>query len=452
MDQSLYYGPFWPTLILVLISLTVIAHSGWVDPDTPEEFFSTVSLVDGRTYELVGSDEFSVTGRKFAPGEDSMWTGIDHSDDSNTGGALSLGNQQYYNSTMLTTNDGYLNITTTSDTTLWLGWNPYMKHYQQMNKTFRSGMVSGWNKFCFTGGKIEINAKLPGKATTGGLWPAIWMLGNLGKPTFESSTNLVWPWSYDKCNMDLIEAQEISACKNTHHYGMQQNKGRGSTEIDIIEVMAGQEKDISGTSISMPYFSSTLQVAPGITKNRPNFGVPPEPDQTWYRGMEYGSNSTQNVFFYGSNMGATSVSDPNVRTLKQSYRADSISAITNVETDLFDNFHKYGLEWVTGDEGYLRWYLDDKLLFSVDASALAVTGAQIPREPSYIILNTAVSSAWGFPLPCPEGCDCSCFDCKDAACTCGLPVGFCEMLPAHFLIDYVSNAFVSIDVHILNSI
>ena len=55
----------------------------------------------------------------------------------------------------------------------------------------------------------------------------------------------------------------------------------------------------------------------------------------------------------------------------------------------------------------------------------------------YLLLNTALSSTWGFPDPCPSHCSCDCFDCKSDACACALPGGLCEMLPAHFLIDFV---------------
>ena len=33
-------------------------------------------------------------------------------------------------------------------------------------------MLQGWNKFCMIGGIVEFSAKLPGKSSVGGLWPA----------------------------------------------------------------------------------------------------------------------------------------------------------------------------------------------------------------------------------------------------------------------------------------
>jgi hypothetical protein len=55
----------------------------------------------------------------------------------------------------------------------------------------------------------------------------------------------------------------------------------------------------------------------------------------------------------------------------------------------------------------------------------------------YVIINTAISSTWGFPTPCPYGCACDCFDCRNPDCACAVPHDMCQNLPAHFLIDYV---------------
>ena len=85
-----------------------------------------------------------------------------------------------------------------------------------MKRHFKSGMLQSWNKFCFTGGIIEVDVQFPGTSScykqgcwlfsisacciailsgrydVGGLWPAVWMLGNLGRATYEASTNLLW--------------------------------------------------------------------------------------------------------------------------------------------------------------------------------------------------------------------------------------------------------------------
>ena len=35
----------------------------------------------------------------------------------------------------------------------------------------------------------------------------------------------------------------------------------------------------------------------------------------------------------------------------------------------------------------------------IDATSLTPWGTKIPDEPSYVILNTAISTSWGFPNP-----------------------------------------------------
>lgn len=56
------------------------------------------------------------------------------------------------------------------------------------NSTHKSGQLSSWNKFCFTGGYLEVAVKLPGEHSTYGLWPSLWMLGNIGKAGYINST------------------------------------------------------------------------------------------------------------------------------------------------------------------------------------------------------------------------------------------------------------------------
>jgi hypothetical protein len=52
----------------------------------------------------------------------------------------------------------------------------------------------------------------------------------------------------------------------------------------------------------------------------------------------------------------------------------------------------------------------------------------------YIILNTAMSSNWGFEPP--AGCN-PCYDCGRSECSCACPTNLCDNFPAAFLIDYV---------------
>lgn len=57
-------------------------------------------------------------------------------------------------------------------------------------------------------------------------------------------------------------------------------------------------------------------------------------------------------------------------------------------------------------------------------------GSEISSEPSYILLNTAISSEWGFPNTCPANCPCKKYDCysNNFQQVCGFSEGFCDMM------------------------
>jgi len=250
----------------------------------------------------------------------------------------------------------------------------------------------------------------------------------LARATYVGSTDWMWPWSYDKCDRSRQKTQEINACEPLPHYGLDPFTGRGAPEIDLLEAMPG--KGTMAYGLKKPYFSASYQVAPGKPKNRPTEGKMPDPGQWYEKGVRFGTNATINTFFYGEELKHVKKG--------QTYVADAISANRHVTEDHFNEFHDYRLEWSTkeGDQS-LRWFLDGQFVFEVLAETLDFTGAKMPDEPMHILLNTAVSSTWGFPVPCPAGCTCECYDCGNDACDCALPTGFCAMLPAFYEVDYV---------------
>eukprot|EP00585_Thalassiosira_rotula_P007367 CAMPEP_0196137412 /NCGR_PEP_ID=MMETSP0910-20130528/5402_1 /TAXON_ID=49265 /ORGANISM="Thalassiosira rotula, Strain GSO102" /LENGTH=639 /DNA_ID=CAMNT_0041397863 /DNA_START=300 /DNA_END=2219 /DNA_ORIENTATION=+ len=406
-----------------------LCNAEWVDPDSPVEALTTTAhyAEDTREYELVFSDEFEQDGRSFEDGADPRWTAIDKNDYTNE--AL-----HYYRPENIQTTNGVMNISTTLSTNRYKAFDEKKLKYYADAKHVQSGMVQGWNKFCITGGIVEFNAKLPGDPKVGGLWPALWMLGNLARATYVGSSNYVWPYSYDVCEESNRPSQQISACSKVGHYGMKPGRGRGSPEIDVLEAMMGSDEKLPSTNITRPYFSTSLQIAPGLEKNRPNLGKLPKKGR-WYEGLEYGSNNTQlNPFFYGVTL--------EHKPKQYTYQSDAISANTHLTEDFFQHHRRYRVEWepphLDGSGGYLRWYLEGKLLYGIKGENLKqITNTEIPSEPMYLLMNTAVASSWGFPKPCPEGCDCECYECGNPECECGLPDGFCENFPGFFEIDYV---------------
>jgi len=92
-------------------------------------------------------------------------SGLDKSDDDQTSsGKKSL---QYYNSSNIFTKDGSLIIETNTEDTKWRDYNPYKKSYEIMSRHFKSGMLQSWNKFCYTGGILELDVVFPGRHDTG---------------------------------------------------------------------------------------------------------------------------------------------------------------------------------------------------------------------------------------------------------------------------------------------
>lgn len=251
-----------PALLIIFCSIEhIIAFKGWIDPHTKKSHNKIKHYKNNLEYDLVMSDEFNNEGRTFRDGDDPRWTALSKSDDDQTAqGKKSL---QFYNDTHVFTKNGELHILTTPDDTHWTSYNPYKKKFEKMKRTFSSGMLQGWNKFCFTGGILEVEAQLPGDPHIGGLWPAIWLLGNLGRATYEESTNLMWPWSYERCDRKLQHAQLLSGCSVTNHFDLNPMQGRGATEIDILEVMPGEKGVLPVVKgpIERPYGAMTLQVA-----------------------------------------------------------------------------------------------------------------------------------------------------------------------------------------------
>lgn len=155
-------------LLCLVVGLPWVACSQeWVDPSTPDNV-RTLRGMHGRSLSLVFSDEFLEEGRTFADGHDTRWTSEDRPGIANA--AL-----QYYNSSHVLTKDGELVIQTTRANANWTEYDPNNGQAYEFSRLYQSGMLTTWNKFCFTSGVIEISFQLPGPALKGGLWPAFWV-------------------------------------------------------------------------------------------------------------------------------------------------------------------------------------------------------------------------------------------------------------------------------------
>ena len=171
-------------VFIYLILNVAKIQGGWIDPDTLDEDKFTTSNVDGKTYQLVFSDEFNVENRDFIDGNDPRWTAMNKNDYTNF--AL-----HYYSNRFAKTTNGYLNISTVKEDITFTVPSTIPGKKEKKTKNYQSAMINGWNKFCFTGGIIEFNAQLPGRYDIGGLWPAMWLLGNLARSTYVESSGIL---------------------------------------------------------------------------------------------------------------------------------------------------------------------------------------------------------------------------------------------------------------------
>jgi beta-glucan synthesis-associated protein KRE6 len=104
-----------------------------IDKDTPTSVYTRVGT-DGKTYNLVFSDEFNTDGRTFYPGEDPYWEAVDLH-------YWATGDLEWYSPDAIETKGGNLVIT--------------MVEQFNHNLNFQSGMLQSWNKMCFSSGYIE---------------------------------------------------------------------------------------------------------------------------------------------------------------------------------------------------------------------------------------------------------------------------------------------------------
>jgi len=142
-------------------------------------------------------------------------------------------------------------------------------------------MLQSWNKLCFKGGRLEASISLPGRGDTAGFWPGFWAMGNLGRPGYASTTDGLWPYSYDDiCDAGITPNQSdpsglshlpgmrLPACTCVGEDHPSPGRSRSAPEIDVIEASVKQinRNAIVGTA------SQSIQTAPFDMFWQPNYG------------------------------------------------------------------------------------------------------------------------------------------------------------------------------------
>ncbi|KAJ2934244.1 hypothetical protein H1R20_g2843, partial [Candolleomyces eurysporus] len=381
-----------------------------IDPDTPQTARSRTGF-DGEEYTLVFSDEFNVEGRSFYPGDDPFWEAVDL-----WYGAT--GDVEWYDPAQVTTRDGALIITIDSVATTQAGVTPGstapFTRAENHELDYRSGMIQTWNKFCFTSGYIEVSVTFPGpNEDTAGYWPGAWTMGNLARPGYPATTDGVWPYTYDVCDLGTfpnqtnpdgqtpaaaifssasrdrynnelswLSGQRLSACScpGSDHPGPTVERGRGAPEIDIFEASKDKQADHGGT------VSQSAQFAPFSHDYTYQ-------NATLDQWRNYSPERTRANAFRGSAV------------------QQSVSGVTRVPSDMFqgsgERFTSFGFEYYGNperrDQGYVMWQVDGSPTHRVGYGAVGPdpepTGAGIgqriiPEEPMAIILNLGMSPNW----------------------------------------------------------
>ncbi|KAG0704274.1 glycoside hydrolase family 16 protein [Suillus ampliporus] len=348
-----------------------------IDSATPSSSHSRTGS-DGYTYNLVFSDEFNTDGRTFWPGDDPFW-------EAENLHYWATGDLEWYDPQAITTNGGNMVITVTE---------------QPINNlNFLSGMVTTWNKLCFTTGYIEVNVSMPGSPQAPGFWPGAWTMGNLGRAGYGGTTQGTWPYSYDSCDVGILPNQTQSGvpaaavtgasgggplsyqpgqrlssctCPGGDHPGPNLQTGRGVPEIDILETQVD-------VSVFQGQVSQSLQVAP----------------------YNY-------QYQFDSNSPATTLQDSQTKlnTYTGGVYQQALSAITYINSENYNGqgFGLYGYEWWSNPsnrpEGYIQWYSEGQETWKVTAAAIGpdttvdISSRLIPEEPMYVILNLGLSPSF----------------------------------------------------------
>lgn len=362
-----------------------MGNFGLIDLDTPKDVYTKPSLRDGSPMLLVFSDEFNTDGRSFYPGDDPYWEAEDLH-------YWATNNMEWYDPDAVTTERGSLVITFSE------------KYTHDLN--YQGGLITSWNKFCFTGGYIEAAAQLPGENNVVGMWPAVWTMGNLGRAGYGASLEGMWPYTYDTCDVGTAPNQTLNGepiaavidgdhayggalsylpgqrlsrctCDGESHPGPKHNDGtyvgRSAPEIDVFEAQVGGH----------PATGEVSQSAQWAPFNR--------------------------AYVWDNSSGNEILADPSISKQNNfigSATQQATSVVTNTNQRCYelveDCYSVYGFEYKPGyDDAYITWVSDNKMSWTLNSPGLgpdpsvAISARPVPQEPMYVIINLGMSKNFG---------------------------------------------------------
>ncbi|KAG6910955.1 hypothetical protein DXG01_006009 [Tephrocybe rancida] len=365
-----------------------MGNFGLIDEETPVDARYRVSSRDGSRMLLVFSDEFNTDGRSFYPGDDPYWEAADlhYWIDGLNGLFQATNNLEWYDPSAVTTENGALVIT--------------FSQMRTHDLQYQGGLISTWNKFCFTGGYIEVSAQLPGVNNVVGMWPAVWTMGNLGRAGYGATLEGMWPYTYDACDvgtapnqtlngepyaatidgdpsyhnaLSVLPGQRLSRCTcpdDTSHPGPKHSDGtfvgRAAPEIDVFEAQ------VTGDPLR-GQVSQSAQFAPF--------------NRAWIW-----QNTSDNMIIPNTEISR-------LNTFIGSATQQATSVVTDTSQRCYEGndacFSVYGFEYITWvSESVVSWTLNSPGV-GPDPS-VAISARPIPQEPMYLIINLGMSKNFGY--------------------------------------------------------
>ncbi len=221
---------------------------------------------------------------------------------------------------------------------------------------------------------------LPGPAGAHGLWPGVWTMGNLGRPGYLATTDGLWPYTYDECDVGItpnqsstdgfnaLPGQRLPSCTCPGEDHPTPGLGRGAPEIDIAEVSA----DWAVPSVGVA--TQSYQVAPFDIWYYPNYDFMQNPNY----------NLSMVNFWCGG-----------------PYQ-QAVSTTTMLNNDWYDGkqYQKFAFEYSPGNDenAFVAWTVADEEMMRFDARAVGPNGnigqRIISEEPLSIIMNLGISENW----------------------------------------------------------
>ncbi|KAE9340215.1 hypothetical protein PF008_g11209 [Phytophthora fragariae] len=344
-------------------------------------------------------------------------------------------------------------------------------------------------------GKVATNAYYP-------TWPGIWMMGNLGRAIFSASRHLpahtccrrtatCGSWTAISSSLQIAPGMpadfrlfpaDTTGPDATNPYCVYSYncETKGANIIDVpsayIEQARGHKSWYQGLryasnnfckpegSAKQDFLTVNKSVTAGIKDNTCTAATCPasldvngdlgniddKGDNHW------GINTNGTCYpVMNSYMGAylcdpdntnthcakpRNASTPKSNTMSAfNYQMDAISSNWPVHLGAYVDYLVYQMEWVTGENGYVRWMLDGNPIFEVTTDAFSNVPQNSNKtnpvkvmleEPMSLIFNVALSSSWG-AKPSNAGSECRGDGTSDET------NRICDEFPMYMKIDYI---------------